>query len=136
MSPSLPSGNLAPGELGQQAEPHKPSREITNGAVDRTVHTWIADECSRSTVKNSLAILTRVMEQAVRNSIIDRNPARITGWQREYQRAEDELDVPRSLALPDWEALDSHSERWWFPSCSQHWPVPGTAGCAGHGLGR
>jgi integrase len=85
---------------------HLPVRMITNGAVDRTVHTWIADECSRSTVKNSLAILTRVMEQAVRDSIIDRNPARITGWQREYQRAEDELDDPRSLALPDWEALE------------------------------
>ena len=28
---------------------------------------------------------------------IDRNPARVTGWQREYQRAEGELDDPRSL---------------------------------------
>jgi len=37
--------------------------------------------------------------------IIDRNPARVAGWQREYQRAEDELDDPRSLALPDWDAL-------------------------------
>src|SRR6185436_6372492 len=47
----------------------------------------------------------RVMEQAVRDGIIDRNPARVSGWQREYQLAEDELDDPRSLALPDWEAL-------------------------------
>jgi integrase len=31
---------------------------------------------------------------------------RITGWQREYQLAEDELDDPRSLALPDWQALE------------------------------
>jgi integrase len=45
------------------------------------------------------------MEQALRDGIIDRNPARITGWQREYQRAEDELDDPRALALPDWSAL-------------------------------
>ena len=29
----------------------------------------------------------------------------MTGWQREYQRAEDELDNPRSLALPDWDTL-------------------------------
>jgi hypothetical protein len=29
----------------------------------------------------------------------------VTGWQREYQRAEDELDDPRSLALADWDAL-------------------------------
>jgi hypothetical protein len=79
---------------------------ITNGVVDRTVHAWIADECSRSTVKNSIAVLTRIMEQALRDGIIDRNPARVTGWQREYQRAEDELDDPRSLALADWEALE------------------------------
>jgi integrase len=79
---------------------------ITNGVVDRTVHAWIADECLRSTVKNSIAVLTRIMEQALRDGIIDRNPARVTGWQREYQRAEDELDDPRSLALADWEALE------------------------------
>jgi integrase len=84
---------------------HLPVRMITNGAVDRAVHGWISDECGKSTVKNSLAILVRVMEQAVRDGIIDRNPARITGWQRDYQRAEDELDNPRALALPDWESL-------------------------------
>jgi integrase len=84
---------------------HLPLRMITNGAVDRTVHAWIAEECTRSTVKNSLAMLVRIMEQAVRDGIIDRNPARVTGWQREYQRAEDELDDPRSLALADWDAL-------------------------------
>ncbi|GII86205.1 hypothetical protein Ssi03_41950 [Sphaerisporangium siamense] len=50
-------------------------------------------------------MLVRVMEQAVRDGIIDRNPARVTGWRREYQRAEDELDDPRALALPDWETL-------------------------------
>lgn len=84
---------------------HIPVRMITNGAVDRAVHGWIADECSRSTVKNTLAVLVRVLEQAVRDGIIDRNPAQVSGWQREYQRAEDELDDPRSLALPDWDAL-------------------------------
>jgi integrase len=85
---------------------HLPVRMITNGAIDRTVHGWIVDQCSRSTVKNSLAILVRIMEQAVRDGIIDRNPARLTGWQRDYQQAEDELDDPRALALPDWEALE------------------------------
>ncbi|WP_219462987.1 tyrosine-type recombinase/integrase [Nonomuraea rhizosphaerae] len=85
---------------------HLPVRMITTGAVDRGVHGWIADECSRSTVKNSLAVLVRVMEQAVRDGIIDRNPARITGWQREYRKAEDELDDPRALALPNWAALE------------------------------
>ena len=84
---------------------HLPVRMITNGAVDRTVHAWIADGCGRSTVKNSLAVLTRVMEQAVRDGIIDRNPARVVGWQRAYNQAEDELDDPRRLALPDWDSL-------------------------------
>ena len=84
---------------------HVPVRMITHGAVDRAVHSWIADECSRSTVRNSLAMLSRVMEQAVRDGILDRNPAKVTGWQHEYRRAEDELDDPRSLALPGWESL-------------------------------
>jgi len=30
---------------------------------------------------------------------------RITGWQREYKLAEDELDDPRALALPNWTTL-------------------------------
>jgi integrase len=67
---------------------------------------WIADGCSKSTIKNSLAILVRVLEQAIRDGITDHNRGRITGWQRQYQLAEDELDDPRSLALPDWEALE------------------------------
>ncbi|MFI1014792.1 tyrosine-type recombinase/integrase [Streptomyces sp. NPDC020965] len=84
---------------------HIPVRMISNGAVDRTVHGWIADEQSRSTVKNSLAVLVRVMEQAVRDELITVNPARVTGWQREYKQAEDELDNPRALALRDWPTL-------------------------------
>ncbi|WHT21917.1 tyrosine-type recombinase/integrase [Crossiella sp. CA-258035] len=78
---------------------------ITRGVVDRAVHSWIADECSKSTVKNTIAALVRIMEQACRDETITRNPARITGWQREYIQHEDELDDPRSLALPSWEVL-------------------------------
>jgi hypothetical protein len=55
---------------------HLAVRMITNGAVDRAVNSWIADECSFSTVKNSSAVLVRVLEQAVRDGVIDRNPAR------------------------------------------------------------
>jgi integrase len=85
---------------------HIPVQVLTHGLVDRAVYGWIADECSRSTVKNSLAALVRVMEQAVRDGLVDVNPARVVGWQQEYKRAEDELDDPRSLALRDWDALD------------------------------
>ncbi|MEJ2851951.1 MULTISPECIES: hypothetical protein [unclassified Saccharothrix] len=56
-------------------------------------------------MRHTLAMLVRVMEQALRDGIIDRNPARITGWQKQYARVEDELDDPRSLALPDWATL-------------------------------
>ena len=41
----------------------------------------------------------------MRDGVIDRNPVRVTGWQRDYQQAEDELDDPRALALPGWESL-------------------------------
>jgi integrase len=78
---------------------------ITNGAVDRSVEGWIADGCGLSTIKNSLAALTRIMEQAKRDGLIDRNPARVTGWQHAFQQAYDELDNPRTLALPDFETL-------------------------------
>ena len=54
---------------------HLAVRMITNGVVDRTVQNWIADEHSRSTVKNTIAVLVRVMEQAVRDGIIKVNPA-------------------------------------------------------------
>ncbi|MBH5334032.1 site-specific integrase [Streptomyces pactum] len=75
------------------------------GRSSRGLRLWIADGVGRSSVKNSLAVLVRVMEQAVRDGIITLNPARVVGWQSEYQKAEDELDDPRSLALTDWTAL-------------------------------
>ncbi|SLF21714.1 integrase family protein [Mycobacteroides abscessus subsp. bolletii] len=78
---------------------------ITSGVVDRAVHAWITDGCGQSTVKNTLAAFVRVMEQALRDGLINRNPVQIKGWQREFARIEDELDDPRSLALADWTAL-------------------------------
>ncbi len=84
---------------------HLPVAMLTNGAVDRAVVGWINDGAGKSTVKNSLAVLVRVMEQAVRDEIRETNPARVRGWQKLYQQIEDELDDPRSLALPNWSAL-------------------------------
>ncbi|MBK3565220.1 site-specific integrase [Streptomyces sp. MBT62] len=84
---------------------HLAVRMITNGVVDRAVQNWIVDEHSRSTVKNTIAVLVRVMEQAVRDGIIKINPARVSGWQKLYKQAEDELRDPRALALPDWDTL-------------------------------
>ncbi|EMD23435.1 tyrosine-type recombinase/integrase [Amycolatopsis azurea] len=84
---------------------HLPVRRISNGVVDRAVHAWIADGYSRSVVKNSIAPLVRAMEQARRDGLVEYNPARVTGWQKEYKLAEDELEDPRALALPDWYTL-------------------------------
>ncbi|MEU6189015.1 site-specific integrase [Nocardia sp. NPDC047038] len=84
---------------------HLPVAMLTNGAVDRAVVGWINDGAGKSTVKSSLAVLVRVMEQAVRDEIRETNPARVRGWQKLYQQIEDELDDPRSLALPNWSAL-------------------------------
>ncbi|WP_280487530.1 site-specific integrase [Nocardia farcinica] len=81
---------------------HLPVAMLTNGAVDRAV---IGDGATKSTVKNTLAVLVRVMEQAVRDEIRETNPARVRGRQKLYEQIEDELDDPRSLALPDWSAL-------------------------------
>ncbi|GGV13873.1 hypothetical protein GCM10010275_63860 [Streptomyces litmocidini] len=83
---------------------------ITDGAVDRTVDRWITDECSRSTVKSTIAVLVRVMEQAVRDGLVKVDPARVSGWQRQCQQVEDELNGPRALALPDREALQALAE--------------------------
>lgn len=85
---------------------HLPVTMITAGVADRAVGIWIADGCSKSTVKNTLAAWVRVMDQAVRDELIDRNPVQVVGWQRLFAQHEDELEDPRSLALPDWQALN------------------------------
>ncbi|MBF6194173.1 site-specific integrase [Nocardia sp. CDC186] len=84
---------------------HLPVTMITAGVADRAVGAWIADGCSKSTVKNTLAVWGRVMDQAVRDELIDRNPVQVTGWQRQFAQVEDELEDPRALALPDWQTL-------------------------------
>ncbi|MFI6996215.1 tyrosine-type recombinase/integrase [Nocardia sp. NPDC050175] len=79
---------------------------ITNGIVDRALVHWIEeDRCSKSTVKNTIAVLVRLMEQARRDGLVDLNPARVRGWQALYKQIEDELEDPRALALPHWQAL-------------------------------
>ncbi|MFD6357450.1 hypothetical protein [Nocardia tengchongensis] len=83
---------------------HLPVTMVTAGVTDRAVTRWIADGHSKSTVKNTLAALGRVMDQAVRDEVIDRNRVDVTGWQRQYERYEDELDKsssPRSAGLAD-----------------------------------
>ncbi|WP_458686415.1 site-specific integrase [Nocardia tengchongensis] len=84
---------------------HLPITMITAGIADRAVGMWIAQGSGKSTVKNTLAALGRIMDQAVRDEVIDRNRVEVPGWQKQYQRHEDELNNPRALALPDWQTL-------------------------------
>ncbi|MEV0029561.1 hypothetical protein [Nocardia sp. NPDC050793] len=43
---------------------------ITNGLADRAVTRWIEDGHGVSTIKNTLAALARVLDQAVRDEVI------------------------------------------------------------------
>ncbi len=56
---------------------------------------------------HTIAVLVRVMAQAVRDGLSKVSPARFSGWQRQYRQVEDELNDPRALALPDWETLQA-----------------------------
>ncbi|MFB7907254.1 hypothetical protein ACFC1T_12555 [Kitasatospora sp. NPDC056076] len=82
-----------------------PLRLITTALITAAVLGWIADGCSRSTIKNTLAMLSRIFEQAIADGILEHNPAHIAGRQREFQPVEDELRDPYSLALHGWDAL-------------------------------
>ena len=50
-------------------------REVTTGLVDRAIDSWETAH-SRSTLKNTIAALTRVLDEAVRDDLIARNPVR------------------------------------------------------------
>ncbi|MET7773775.1 site-specific integrase [Nocardia sp. NPDC005366] len=84
---------------------HMPITMITSGLADRAVTRWIENGCGRSTIKNTLAALARVLDQAVRDEVLERNRVDVTGWQRQLTSEEDEVDNPRALALPDWATL-------------------------------
>ncbi|MFE2864859.1 tyrosine-type recombinase/integrase [Embleya sp. NPDC059259] len=118
---------------------HLPVHTVTYGAVDRAVYGWIEDGAGLSTVKNTIAILVRVMQQAQRDGLIETNPARVTGWQHAYRAAEDELDDPRALALRDWAALDGLADALVARShgCYRGWgDVVRFAGCTAARIGE
>jgi len=54
---------------------HLQVRRITTGAIDRSIDRWEAEHSS-STLKSTIAALTRVPDEAVRDDVITRNPAR------------------------------------------------------------
>ncbi len=86
---------------------HLPVAMITAGLVDRAIDDWEL-QYGRSTVKNSVAALVLVLDEAVRDGIIVRNPAKDRARRRTVGRSpvDDGPTGPRDLALPDVTALE------------------------------
>ena len=70
-------------------------RDVTTGLVDRAIDSWDTAH-SRSTLKNTIAALTRVLDEAVRDDLIARNPVR----DRADRRYRANLDLPRTKQIP------------------------------------
>ncbi|MDF2146955.1 tyrosine recombinase XerC [Knoellia sp. p5-6-4] len=87
---------------------HLPLTMITAGLVDRAIDGW-EQEYGRSTVKNTVAALVLVLDEAVRDGILVRNPAKDRARRRTVGRSfgnSAEPGSPRDLALPDVATLD------------------------------
>lgn len=68
-------------------------RDITTGMVDRSIDRWEIEH-SRSTLKNTIAALTRVLDEAVRDEIITRNPVRDRAHRRYRMREAPQKQTP------------------------------------------
>lgn len=73
---------------------HLPIPSITTGMIDRTINAW-ENTFSASTLKNTIAALSRVLDEAVRDDLIMTNPARIRARrQRQPVRTASALKIP------------------------------------------
>jgi hypothetical protein len=81
---------------------HIPVAMITAGLVDRAIDQW-ETEFGRSTIKNTISALVLVLNEAVRDGIIARNPATDRARRRTVGRSfrSSEPSTPRDLALPN-----------------------------------
>lgn len=79
---------------------HIPVRMLTAGLVDRVVDGW-EGEHSASTLKCTLAALTRLLDEAVRDGVIATNPARSRARRSWSRPTADRTESPRSHAIPD-----------------------------------
>ncbi|SDU74904.1 tyrosine-type recombinase/integrase [Jiangella alkaliphila] len=89
---------------------HLPVNMITAGLIDRVIDDWEDKGIGGSTIKNTIASLVLVLNEAKRDELIDRNPAddraRRTAVGRRTGDDEEEAPNPRDFALPDVAALD------------------------------
>ena len=86
---------------------HLPITVITAGLVDRAIDQWETD-FGRSTVKNTDAVVVLVLDEAMRDGIVARNPAKDRARRRTVGRSPgtSEPSSPGDLALPDVETLE------------------------------
>jgi integrase len=82
---------------------HLPVSMMTTGLIDRAIDQWEA-AYGRSTVKNAIAALVLVLDEAVRDGLLLRNPAkdraRVAPWALPMANASGP-ESPRDFALPD-----------------------------------
>lgn len=85
---------------------HIPVGMITAGLIDRAIDRW-EKTSGHSTVKNTVAALVHVLDDAVRDGLLPRNPAKDRARRKQPGQVNDGSDVnPRELALPDVATLD------------------------------
>lgn len=91
---------------------HLPVASITAGMIDRTIDAW-ETLYGKSTIKNSVAPLVRVLDEAARDGLITMNPARNRARRRHKKDALDltEHDAsPRQHAIQDLPTLNALAE--------------------------
>ena len=80
---------------------HLPVGMLTAGLIDRAIDRW-EEQFSASTVKNTVAALVLVLDEAVRDELLRRNPAKDRARRKTVGRTVQADEVnPRDLALPD-----------------------------------
>ncbi len=86
---------------------HLPVTLIRAGLVDRAIDEW-ETQYGRSTVKNTVSALVLVLDEAVREGLIVRNPAKDRARRRTVGRSPEvsASQSPRDLALPDVRTLE------------------------------
>ncbi|WP_447947380.1 tyrosine-type recombinase/integrase [Microbacterium lacticum] len=91
---------------------HLPLSQITAGMIDRTIDDWEKAH-SASTIKNTIAPLVRVLDEAVRDDVLASNPARNRSRRSLGKSAliiPTEKTSPRAHALPDLATLTRLAE--------------------------
>jgi integrase len=83
---------------------HLPVTQITAGIIDRTIDTW-EQRHGASTIKNAIAPLVRVLDEAVRDGLIPINPAKNRAKRslnrNAFRTQPAEQASPRAHAIPD-----------------------------------